>query len=403
MLTRRTALAATASLVAPAQAPRAQGTPILRIGVLNDQSGIYRDNGGPLSVICAKQAIKEFAGKLGVQAEILVADHQGKPDLGLSIARRWFDVENVDVVMDFQNSALALATAQLAREKDKVVMPVNAGTSDLTGKQCTSNTVHWGYDAYFTAKVAGESLVKAGGDTWFFITADYALGHSMQRDATHIVEGAGGRVLGSITTPFPNADYSSALLQAQSSGAKVVCLAIGGTDLVNCVKQAAEFGLTGRVKFATLLMQINDVSAMGLDIAKNLTVAESFYWDMNDHTRAFAARITPQSGGVMPNMCQANCYSAVQHYLKAAAALGVMQAKASGRATVARMKALPVEDDVLGRCSIREDGRVLYTGYLFQVKSPSESQQPWDGYRLIGTVPGPQAARPLADGGCSLV
>ena len=402
MLTRRATLAASVSLAVAPGLSRAQAAPTLRIGVLNDQSGIYRDNGGPLSVVCARQAVTEHAERLGLKAEVLVADHQGKPDLGLSIARRWFDTENVDVVMDFQNSALALATAQLAREKDKVVMPVNAGTSDLTGPQCTPNTVHWAYDAYFTAKVAGEQLVRSGGDRWYFITADYALGHSMQRDATHIVEGGGGKVLGSVTTPFPNSDYSSALLQAQSSGANVVCLAIGGTDLVNCVKQAAEFGLTGKVRFATLLMQINDVNAMGLAVAKNLTVAESFYWDLNDRTRAFTARITPQSGGVAPNMCQASCYSAVLHYLKAAAALGAAQAKASGRATVARMKILPVDDDVLGQCAIRADGRVLYPGYLFQVKAPGESRRPWDDYKLLGTVPGAEAARPLAEGGCSL-
>ncbi|MDB5376914.1 MAG: Amino acid/amide transporter substrate-binding protein family [Rubritepida sp.] len=407
MLTRRGMLStATASVgaVALGGRPFAQTAPVLRIGVLNDQSGTYRDNGGPLSVACATLAVQEHAAALGLVVEVLAADHQGRPDVGLAIARRWFDRENVDVIMDFQNSALALAVANLAREKDKVAMAVNSGTTELTGAACTPNTVHWAYDTYLTTKTAGAALVRAGGDSWFFITADYALGHSLQRDATRFVQQAGGRVLGAVTTPFPSTDFSSPLLAAQSSRAKVICLANGGTELVNCIKQAAEFGVTRRgARLATLLMQINDVQAIGLEAAQGLVVCESFYWDLNDRTRSFAARIARASRGVMPNMSQAGCYAAALHYMRAAAALGAAQAKASGAATVARMKAMPTEDDVFGTCRIREDGRVLHAAYLFEVKSPAESRQAWDCYKMLGSVPPEEAARPLSEGGCPLI
>lgn len=405
MISRRHLLAAGAALpvVAAARRVAAQGAPTIRIGILNDQSGAYRTNGGPGSVACARLAVQEFANAGGVNAEILVADHQGRPDVGLAAARRWFDQDGVDVVMDFQNSAIALAVAGLAREKDKIAIVCNAGTTELTGRQCSPNTMHWAYDTYMLSRVTGGALVAAGGDSWFFITADYAFGHSLERDTAAFVTQAGGRVVGQVRLPFPSQDFSSALLQAQSSRAKVIGFANAGTDLVNAVKQAAEFGITRRgTRLAGLLIQINDVHGLGLQAAQGLSLSESFYWDLNDRTRAFTQRVLPGMAGARPNMSQAACYSATLHYLRAVAAIGPADAKRSGRAVVERMRGVPMEDDVFGTSVLRSDGRVLHKAYLFEVKKPEESSAPWDYYKVIGEVPADQAFRRLGDGGCEV-
>jgi branched-chain amino acid transport system substrate-binding protein len=348
--------------------------------------------------------VQELAAARGLSVEVLVADHQGKPDIGLNAARQWFDRDGVDVVMDFQNSAIALAVAGLAREKDKIAIACNVGTSDLTGARCSPNTLHWAYDTQMLARVVGGAQVRAGNDSWFFITADYAFGHALENDTATFVRAAGGTVLGSVRMPFPGTDFASPLLRAQSSRAKVIGFANAGTDTVNCIKQAAEFGITRRgQKLAGLLLQINDIHALGAETAQGLTLAESFYWDLNDRTRGFARRIGPAMDGAMPNMSQAACYASVLHYLKAAAEMGAAEAKRSGAATVARMKAMPAEDDVFGRSTVREDGRVLHTAYLFEVKSPQESRGAWDYYKLVTTVPPEQAFRPANEGGCALV
>ncbi|MBR0665229.1 ABC transporter substrate-binding protein [Roseomonas hellenica] len=400
--TRRGLLAAGAALPMASRG-RAQGRPVLRIGVLNDQSGAYRTNGGPGSVANVRLAVQEIAAVRGLEVEVLVADHQGRPDVGLNAARQWFDRDGVDVVMDFQNSAIALAVAGLAREKDRIAIACNVGASDLTGARCSPNTLHWAYDTQMLARVTGGAQVRAGNDTWFFITADYAFGHALENDTGSFVRAAGGRVLGSVRMPFPGTDFASPLLRAQQSRAKVIGFANAGTDTVNCIKQSAEFGITRRgQKLAGLLLQINDIHALDIETAQGLTLAESFYWDLNDRTRGFARRIGPAMGGVMPNMSQAACYASVLHYLKTAAEMGVAEAKRSGAATVARMKATPAEDDVFGRSMLREDGRVLHTAYLFEVKAPSESRGPWDYYKLVAAVPPEEAFRPLAEGGCTM-
>ena len=406
-MNRRSLLATGAAAGAVTAFPRlarAQGANTIRIGVLNDQSGTYKDNTGPTSVVCARQAVAEF-GARGFNVEVLFADHQNKPDVALSIARQWIDRDGVDMLLDIPTSSVGLAVAQLAREKDKVAINVGSATSDLTGPQCAPTTVHWAYDTYMLAKSTGGATVRAGGDTWFFITADYAFGHALERDTTNFVKAAGGRVLGAVRTPFPGTtDFSSFLLQAQASRAKVIGLANAGSDTINCVKQAAEFGLTRRgVKIAPLLLFITDVHAIGLEQAQGLVCTETFYWDLNDRTRAFFNRVKPKLVGVYPNMIHAGCYSATLHYLKAVADMGVPAAKASGAAVVNRMKAMPTEDDAFGAGSIRPDGRKLCPAYLFEVKAPSESRGPWDYYKLLQTTPAGEAFRPLAEGNCPLV
>ena len=406
MTTRRTFLAATSATAATPVLGRlrAEGAPVLRIGVLNDQSGAYRTNGGPGSVANVRLAVQELAAARGLNVEVLVADHQGKPDVGLNAARQWFDRDGVDVIMDFQNSAIALAVAGLAREKDKVAIACNVGTSDLTGARCSPNTLHWAYDTQMLARVIGGAHVRAGNDTWFFITADYAFGHALEKDTASFVTGAGGKVLGAIRMPFPGTDFAAPLLQAQQSRAKVIGFANAGTDTVNCIKQAAEFGITRRgQKLAGMLLQINDIHALGLEAAQGLTLAESFYWNLNDRTRAYAKRISPAMGGAMPNMSQAACYAATLHYLKAVADLGPAEAKRSGAAAVTRMKAMPAEDDVFGRSAVRADGRVMHTAYLFEAKAPQDSRGAWDYYKVVAAVPPEEAFRPLNEGGCSLI
>lgn len=393
-----------AAAVVASRSAFAQPAPVLRIGVLGDESGVYRDVGGPGSLTCVKQAVSEFTAATSIPVEVLVADHQDKPDVAVEIARRWFD-QGVDVLMDIQGSAIALAVNTLTRDRNKAMMACNVGTAQLTGKACTPNTVHWAYDSYMMAYAVGTALVKTGGDTWFFIRADYAAGRALEDDATIFVKRAGGRVLGSVAMPFPSADFSSALIEAQSSGAKVIGLANAGTDLVNCIKQAAEFGVTRKgIRLAALNLFITNVDALGLEVAQGLVIANSFYWDLNPQTRAFTARVeASMPARSKPNMSQAACYSATLHYLKAAASLGVAQAKASGAAVVARMKAIPVVDDVYQYATIREDGQVISPTYLFEVKRPEESKAPWDYYKLLATNPAAEAWRPLAEGGCSLI
>ncbi len=400
LITTAAATVAGASLARPARAQ----TGAIKIGVLNDQSGVYRDISGPTSVACVRQAVEEFGSK-GFQIEVVSADHQNKTDVGTTIARQWIDRDGVDMIIDVANSGVALAVNGVCREKDRVYINSTGATADLTGSACAPTTVHWTYDTWMLAHSTGAAMVKAGGDTWFFITADYAFGTALERDTTNFVKQAGGKVLGSVRHPFPgNTDYSSFLLQAQASRAKVVGICNAGTDTVNTIKQAAEFGLTrSGVRLAGLLVFLNDVHALGLEAAQGLVLTESFYWDLNDRTRAFTKRVLPKTGGIHPAMSHAGCYAGALHYLKAVADMGVAEAKKSGAATVSRMKAMPTDDDAFGTGMIREDGRKIHAVYLFEVKAPSESKAPWDYYKLVATTPADQAFRPLAEGGCSFV
>ena len=407
---RRALLGAAATATAwgalPAHRARAQAANTVRIGVLNDQSGLYRDVNGPGSVACVRQAIADSGVTArGINVEVVVADHQNRPDVGANLTRQWLDRDNVDVILDVPTSSVALAVNTIVRERNKVFLNSSAATSDLTGAQCSPNTIHWTYDTYMLAKSTGGALVRAGGDTWFFITADYAFGHALERDTSNFVRAAGGRVVGAVRSPFPSTDFSSFLVQAQASRAKVVGLANAGGDTINSIKQAAEFGLTRRgTKLAALLMFISDVHSLGLETAQGLVCTETFYWDLNDRTRAFTRRVLrAMPGGLRPGMGQAGCYSAVVHYLKAVADMGVAAARASGVEAVNRMKAMPTDDDAMGAGSIRPDGRRLQPAYLFEVKSPRESRGPWDYYKVLQTTAADEAFRPVAEGGCSLI
>jgi branched-chain amino acid transport system substrate-binding protein len=399
----RRGLLATAATALPLARARAAAGQTIKIGVLNDQSGPYRDTGGMTSVYCTRQAVQDFGDK-GFPVEVVFADHQNKPDVGAAIARQWFDQDGVDMIVDVPTSSVALAVNAVVREKNKVFVDSGAATTDLTGKQCSPNTIHWTYDTYMLARSTGGATVRAGGDTWFFLTADYVFGHQLQRDATRFITASGGSVMGSATYPFPGtSDFSSFLLQAQASGAKVLGLANAGGDTVNAIKQAGEFGLTGKMQIAALLMFLSDVHGLGLEAAKGLRLTESFYWDLNDRTRAFTSRVRSKTPENWPNMDHAGCYAGTLHFLKAVADIGVAAAKASGRDVVARMKAMPTDDDAFGTGSIRIDGRGLHPAYLFQVKRPEESHGPFDYYNLIATTPADQAWRPLSEGGCALV
>ncbi|MBV8401206.1 MAG: ABC transporter substrate-binding protein [Acetobacteraceae bacterium] len=402
-ISRRAVLgsATAGALALPFRRARAQ-KPTIRIGVLNDQSGTYRDTTGMTSVECTRQAVEEF-GNQGFDIEVTYADHQNKPDVGTSIARQWFD-QGVDMLIDVPASSVALAVQSVAKEKNKVYVNTSAGTAALTGEQCSPNCVHWTFDTYMLAKSTGGAMVKAGGDTWFFITADYAFGQQLQKDTTNFVRQEGGKIVGAVAYPFPETtDFSALLVQAASSGAKVLGLCNAGTDVVNSIKQAHEFGVQNSMKMATLLLFINDVHSMGLDVAQGLFLTESFYWDLNDRTRAFTKRVLPKLAGHYPNMNHAGNYGGTLHYLKTVAAMGPAAAKADGRATVARMKSIPCDDDAFGKSQIREDGRNLVTSYLFEVKTPAESKYAWDYYKLVATTPGTQAFRPLSEGHCSFV
>lgn len=396
--------AATAAFGAlPSWQARAQAANTIRIGVLNDQSGPYRDISGPYGVQCAMQAVAEF-GQRGFNVEVVNADHQNRPDVGINIARQWYD-QGVDVIIDVPTSSVGLAVNNVAREKNKAYINTGSATSDLTGAQCSPNTIHWMYDTYMLAKSTGAAMVRAGGDSWYFITADYAFGHALERDTGNFVRAAGGRVAGAVRYPFPaTTDFSSFLVQAQASRAKVIGFANAGADTINSIKQAAEFGVTRRgTKLAALLMFLPDVHSIGLETAQGLVLTESFYWDLNDRTRAFTDRMRPRLRDVVPNMASAANYSSTLHYLKAVADMGVAASKASGVEVINRMKAMPCDDDAFGAGTIRADGRKLCPSYLFEVKAPRESRGRWDYYKLVGTTPAEEAFRPLADGNCAFL
>jgi branched-chain amino acid transport system substrate-binding protein len=393
------AAAALACGAAAAQAQISDG--IIKIGVLNDMSSLYADIAGPGSVIAAKMAIEDFgAEKKGMKVEVISADHQNKPDVGSSIARGWYDTDKVDVIVDVPTSSVALAINEITREKKKAFLNSGAASSDLTGKACSPNTIHWTYDTWMLANGTGSAIVKTGGDSWFFLTADYAFGHALERDTEAAVVKGGGKVLGKVRHPFPGQDFSSFLLQAQASKAKVIALANAGGDTINSIKQASEFGITkGGQNLAGMLMFITDVHALGLNTAQGLIFTETFYWDLNDQTRAWSKRFAAANGGKYPSMVQAGVYASVLHYLKA-----VEAAKTDdGAKVVAQMKAMPTDDPLFGKGTIRVDGRKIHPAYLVEVKKPGESKAPYDYYKIRATIPADQAFRPLADGGCSLV
>ena len=374
----------------------------VKIGVLNDMSGPYANSSGLGAVAAARLAVEDFgAENKDIKVEIVSADHQNKPDVGSSIARTWLDVAKVDVIVDLPNSAVALAVNEIVREKNKVLLVSSGATSELTGPKCSPNTIHWTYDTWALANGTGKMTVKTGGDTWFFITADYAFGHALEHDTASVVEANGGKVLGKVRVPLNTSDFSSFLLQAQQSKAKIIGLANGGGDTVNSIKQAAEFGiLGGGQNVAGLLVLITDVHSLGLQTAQGLIFTESFYWDRTDEGRAFAKRFAPLYRGNMPTQLQAGVYAAVLHYLKAVEAL---RSAADGKAVVAKMKEMPTDDPLFGKGSIRPDGRKIHNMYLFEVKKPAESKGPWDYYKLRATIPAAEAFRPLREGNCPLV
>jgi branched-chain amino acid transport system substrate-binding protein len=382
----------------------AAGDKTIKIGTLTDQSGLYSDLGGPGSTLAAQMAVEDsgLTGK-GWKVDVISGDHQNKPDVGTSIARQWFDVDKVDVIVDVPNSGVALAVNNVVKEKNGVYINSGAGTSDLTNAQCSPNTVHWTYDTYMLANSTGQSLVKAGGDTWFFLTADYAFGQALERDTTAVVTANGGKVIGNVKHPLNTSDFSSFLLQAQASKAKVIGLANAGGDTTNSIKQAAEFGITkGGQKLAGLLMFITDIKAIGLEIAQGLNLTETFYWDMNDQTRAFSERFSKRmKNGAPPSMVQAGVYAGLMHYFKALESLG--ENPHDGAKVVAKMKSIPTDDALFGKGEIQPNGRTIHSAYLFEVKKPSESKGPWDFYKLVASVPGDQAFTPLDKSTCPLL
>ena len=376
----------------------------VKIGALSDQSGLYADLGGPGSTLAAQMAVEDsgLAAK-GWKIDVISGDHQNKPDIGTAIARQWFDVDKVDVIVDVPNSGVALAVNNVIKEKNGVYINSGAATSDLSNAQCSPNTVHWTYDTYMLAHTTGQALVKAGGDTWFFLTADYAFGAALERDTTAVITANGGKVIGGVKHPLNTPDFSSFLLQAQASKAKIIGLANAGGDTTNTIKQAAEFGIVkGGQKLAALLLFLTDVKAIGLETAQGLNFTETFYWDMNDKTRAFSKRFAEKmKNNAPPTMVQAGVYAGVRHYLKALEALGGNPH--DGVKVVAKMKSMPTEDDLFGKGEIQPNGRTIHNAYLFEVKKPSESKGPWDFYRLVGTVPGDQAFTPLSESKCALL
>jgi len=395
----RVLLAAVAAVALSAAAADAQSSGPVKIGVLNDMSSLYADIGGKGSVIAAQMAADDAGKVLGQKVQIVSADHQNKPDVGSAIARKWYDEEGVDVITDVPTSSVALAVNEVAREKHKIALIVGAATSDLTGPKCSPYTAHWVYDTYALAHVTGSAVVKSGGKTWYFITADYAFGHALERDTAAVVEAAGGKVVGNVNVPLNTPDFSSYLLQAQASKANIIGLANAGGDTINSIKQGAEFGIVqGGQKFAALLVFISDVHSLGLKTAQGLQLASPFYWDLNDQTRAFSKRFAAKAGHP-PTFDQAGVYSAVAHYLKAVKAIGTKDPDK----VMAEMRKLPINDFMTKNGKLRADGRVIRPMYLFEVKKPSESKGPWDYYKLIETVPGDQAFRPIDKGGCPLV
>jgi branched-chain amino acid transport system substrate-binding protein len=402
MTFKRKLLSATAILALSAGAAQAQisGNEV-KIGVLNDQSGTYADLAGPGSTLAAKMAVEDSKAILkGLKVEVISADHQNKPDVGSAIARKWYDSEGVDVIVDVPTSSVALAVNQITKEKGKAFLVSGAATSDLTGKACSPNTIHWTYDTWELANGTGSAIVKTGGKTWFFITADYAFGHALERDTEAVVLKNGGKVVGKVRHPFPSADFSSFLLQAQASKAQIIGLANAGADTTNAIKQAAEFGIVkGGQNLAGLLVFLTDVHALGLNTAQGLIFTTSWYWDMNDASRAWAKRFAAANGGKYPTMVQAGVYSSVLHYLKAVMAIN----SDDGTKVIAEMKKLPTDDPLFGKGMVRADGRKIHPAYLVEVKKPSESKGPYDYYKIRATIPADQAFRPMAEGGCPLV
>jgi branched-chain amino acid transport system substrate-binding protein len=377
---------------------------IVKIGVLNDMNSLYADIGGPNSVVAANMAVEDSGLRAkGWTIDIISGDHQNKPDVGVNISRQWIDNDKVDIITDTPNSGVALAVSNVAREKNIIMLNSGAATADLTGKYCTPNTISYTFDTYMLANGTGKALTKAGGDSWFFLTADYAFGHALERDTSAVVTTNGGKVLGSVKHPLNTSDFSSFLLQAQSSKAKIVGLANAGGDTDNAIKQAAEFGLAaGGQKLAALLLFINDVHSLGLKTAQGLTFTESFYWDMNDETRAWSKRFAARANkNAMPSMTQAGVYAGVLHYLKALEALGGNPH--DGAKVVAKMKEIPTDDPLFGKGPLRIDGRRIIPAYLFEVKKPDESKYPWDYYKLIATISPDDAAKPLEASECPLV
>ncbi|MGE3991392.1 ABC transporter substrate-binding protein [Pseudorhodoplanes sp.] len=375
---------------------------VIKIGVMNDMSGTYSDLSGQGSVIAARMAVEDFgAAAKGMKVEILGADHQNKPDVGSNVVRTWIDVDKVDVIVDVPTSSVALAVNQIVKDKNKVFLVSGAAASDLTGKACTPNTIHWTYDTWALANGTGNAIVKTGGDSWFFLTADYAFGHALERDTAAVVEKNGGKVVGKVRHPFPGQDFSSFLLQAQTSKAKIIGLANAGADTINSIKQASEFGIVqGGQNLAALLAFITDVHALSLKTAQGLIMTEAWYWDLNDNNREFTKKFAPQFKGLHPTMVHAGVYSAVTHYLKAVEAL---KSDADGAKVVAKMKEMPTDDKLFGKGEVRQDGRKIHPMYLFEVKKPSESKGPWDYYKVRSTIPADQAFRPMSEGGCPLV
>ena len=397
----RGALAAVAAVLCAPCMAQVTGN-VVRLGVLSDMSSLYADGTGMGSVAAARMAVEDSGiERRGIRVEVVHADHQNKPDIGMVTARRWYDVEGVDAIVDVPTSSVALAVSQLTRDKNKVLLASGAGSSDLTGKACSPNTVHWTYDTWMLANATGRLVTRRGGDTWFFITADYAFGHALERDTIAAIARDGGRSLGSVRTPLNTSDFGSYLLQAQASKAKVIGLANAGGDATTAMKQAAEFGIArGGQRVAGLLIGLNDIHALGLATAQGLTFVEAFYWTKNDATRAFARRFAPRHRGIHPNAIHAGVYAAILHYLKAVEALA---GDADGAAIVAWMKATPTDDALFGKGTIRADGRKVHPVYLVEAKAPAESREPWDYHKLLATIPAEEAFRPLSEGGCPLV
>ena len=374
----------------------------IKIGVLSDMSSLYADIGGPGSVAAAKMAIADFQkDHPNVKIEMVSGDHQNKPDVGSSIANQWFDVDKVDMIIDVPNSGVALAVSQVATQKNKMFIVSGAAASDLTGPKCNANTIHWTYDTWMLANGTGKAMVKTGGDTWFFLTADYAFGHALERDTAAVVEANGGKVLGKVRVPLNTTDFSSFLLQAQTSKAKVIGLANAGGDTINSIKQAAEFGIVkGGQKLAGLLVFASDVAALGLPTAQGLSLTETWYWDANDANRAWTKRWQQERAGKFPTMIHAGVYAGILHYLKARVAMG---GNPDGKAITAKMKETPTDDILFGKGTIQANGRKVHDAYLFEVKKPEESKYPGDFYKTRATIPAAEAFRPLKDGGCPLV
>ncbi|MCB0818273.1 MAG: ABC transporter substrate-binding protein [Flavobacteriales bacterium] len=375
---------------------------VVKIGVLNDMSGLYADIGGPGSVVAAKMAVDDYLKATGskLKVEVVSADHQNKADVGSSIARKWYDSEGVDMIVDVPTSSVGLAINQVAKEKGKVLINTGSATSDLTGKDCSPNTVHWLYDTWMLAHGTGSAVVKQGGDTWFFLTADYAFGHALERDTSAVVKANGGKIVGDVKVPLNTQDFSSFLLQAQASKAKVIGLANAGGDTINSIKQASEFGIVqGGQKLAGLLVFLTDVHGLGLQKAQGLQITTAWYWDLNDNTRAWTKRFAAANGGKYPTMDHAGVYAGILHYLKAVDALK----SDDGTKVVAEMKKLPTDDILFGKGMVRADGRKIHPVYLVEVKKPAESKGPYDYYKVLQTIPADKAFRPLNEGNCPLV